>query len=97
MLTASTTHADSYDEAKQSALKAFVLQSGLQTNIDQASRYLEFKSRIYANKIGIAPYLGTTAYLYKVYRNRSLSFPYKNQRITLGINDIYTIQWSWNY
>lgn len=97
LLLTNTARADSYAEAQSAAQKAFLIQSGIQTTIDQTRYYFERKARIYSDKIGFTPYALTGGIVYRIYRTRMLEIPYKNQTWSLGFSDSYLIQWKWSY
>lgn len=96
LLLTNTAWADNYAEAQSAAQRAFLIQSGIQTNLDKTRYYFERKARVYSDKIGITPYALTGGIMYRIYRTRTLEIPYRNQTWSLGFGDSYLIQLKWS-
>jgi hypothetical protein len=79
--------ADMASDAQDAARRAFLIQSGLQATIDKTGLYMEHRVRAYVDKLGITYYTAGGLYLYRVYRDHSVSFPYHKLRWTLGVGD----------
>jgi len=101
LLLMSSTYADMASDALESAKTALYIQSGLQTTTQQFTRYCEHRAKIYGDKMGVSKYAVSSLYFYKIYREKSFSIPYKNQKFSLGIGSFEApmpfIQWQINY
>lgn len=84
---ASTAFADSSSDALGAARTAFYIQSGLQATTAKIGAHIEYRAHIYTDRLGITNHLATGMFIYKVYKDKSISFPYKKYRFSLGIGD----------
>lgn len=83
------------DAAKRSAL----IQSGVQSRIDQIQHSAESKGTAIVKDLGMDLEVGTAAYLYRCYRDQSLHIPLGNNRtLTLkpnGVDMVYSFPFPW--
>lgn len=68
------------DDALDNAKKAFLIQSGIQSNIDRAGSYYENVSKKYARAAGIEKELGIILYSAKIIRDRRLQLKFWGEK-----------------
>jgi hypothetical protein len=80
LLRASNTKGTDYSEALDKAREAAMIQSGLQSKINDTRKWAEKEAYLVARKIGIEKEVGVCVYLFVVYRNRSIDLGVGNQK-----------------
>lgn len=89
-------HADvapKYRTAKDSAQNAFIIQSGIQDNINKLQAYGQKQGRFYINKFGLQTPSKIILAGYEIYRSKSIQIPINNSnRLELKMDRVlYTI------
>lgn len=73
-----------YDRAMSAARRAALIQTGIDSGYEGYKSILSGKAMDFAKDLGFARPLGAGLYLWKLYQQRSVSFPTgNNKRLTL--------------
>lgn len=106
MLLAAPAFANDIDKLKltpyaTSHIKDGVLeQSGANHTLAQFNSFATNKAKYYVHCLGLDNVLGAGIYTYKIYKDKSVSVPYKNQRLSISFaypnDDIKTYQLTWS-
>lgn len=86
-------YGDDYTIALEKAKEAALIQTGIQEKIDLSKQYAEKQAMMVVKDIGIEKPVAACLFVYKVYRDRAISFRVADQqRIKLELTKIhYTI------
>ena len=77
-----------YTQAREKAIEAAMLQTGLTENINRLRSYGEEQASKYVDKIGIRAPVNILLFAYVVYRDKELHVPYKGHRLTLAQDSV---------
>lgn len=86
-----SAYAVDYGDALSHAKQAFLIQSGIQSDIQKTGDY--FVAQV--KQAGLGTEMGAGIFTYKVYRDKALTFPISHKtKITLNLNSVtFTIHY----